>query len=219
MTDHDGPGLTGLLRAAGERVAAPPDLFDQVQAAATRRRLRRRRSALGSALAALLVVVAGTGWALQRSGSPGQAGATAVLVPAKGDRIKGSAEQPDAVSGGRLVSATGVLADTGFGLVAPPPELMPRLSAQEAYSALLAPGNGVGGPTSGAGATISLAVATKNAAQQTQNTLVWVFVWTGQTCVAAGPLVPDPTPRPCASWAILDDSTGLLIESGDGTTG
>jgi hypothetical protein len=188
----------------------------QVPAAAGRQRLGRR-AVLASALA-VLIVVGGTGWALQRSGSSGQTATATDLLPAKGDRIKGPPGQPDAVSGGRLVSATGVLADTGFGLVAPPPEGTPRLSAKQAYFALLAPAIAIGPPTSGAGPTISLATATTNPSLQTLNALVWVFVWTGQTCLPAGPPV-TPVARPCASWAIENDSTGLLLESGDGTTG
>jgi hypothetical protein len=191
----------------------------QLPAAASRQ--RRRRFVLASALA-VLIVVGGTGWALQRSGSarPPAPGTANDPVPAKGDRVNGPAGQPDAVSGGRLVNATGVLADTGFGLVAPPPGVMPRSSAQQAYVALLAPGVALGPPTTGAGPTISLAMATKNPSQQPQSALVWVFVWTGQTCAPVGPAgTATPVARPCASWAIESDSTGLLMESGDGTTG
>ncbi|MDX6255166.1 MAG: hypothetical protein QOJ11_1500 [Frankiales bacterium] len=191
----------------------------QVPAAAGGQRLRRR-AVLASALA-VLVVVAGTGWAVHRSGSARRPGVAAAddPVPAMGDRIKGPTGQPYATSGGRLVSATGVLSDTGFGLVAPPPGRTPRRGAQQACVALLAPGVALGPPTIGAGPTISLAMATTNPSQQTQNALVWVFVWTGQTCLPVGPPGTPSVPRPCASWAIESDSTGLLMESGDGTTG
>jgi hypothetical protein len=177
-----------------------------------------RRVVLASALA-VLIVVGGTGWALKGSGSAGKVASATDPVPAQGDRINGPAGQPHAVSGGRLVSATGVLSDTNFGLVAPPPGLTPRLTAQQAYFALLAPQIALGPPTSGAGPTVSLARATTSPSGQKQSALVWVFVWTGQSCVAAGPLVPNPTPRPCASFAILNDGTGALLISGDGTTG
>jgi hypothetical protein len=148
-------------------------------------------------------------------------------VPPKGTVIRGPAGQPDATSGGRLTTATGAIANTGFGLVAPPTNARPHHNARQAYqirNALLETGQTGDLPQQQTGPVITLAMATTSYYKPSHDALVWVFVWPHQRCVFSGgpPVGPgtpppraDPSGTPCTSYSIMSDTLGKIMIGGD----
>lgn len=140
-------------------------------------------------------------------------------------QVPGAGATKDATSGGRLVRATGVLLDTGFGLVAPTGARVPRLTAAEAYARLVASPDGTGPPELGAGPVVILATATMSFSKPSHDALVWVFVWPDQQCFSAGAAIdnrhfpqspPVPTVEACTSYVLMSDTTGTVVTAGDG---
>jgi hypothetical protein len=204
------------------------------------RRRRRRQASAGVTVTVAAVVVAGavltradhgarTATVAQPSGvtSATQQTTSTQLVPPKGTVILGPAGQPDAMSGGRLTMATGAIANTGFGLVAPPANAHPRHSAQQAYqlrNSLVESGQTGGHPEQQTGPVITLAMATTSYYKPSHHALVWVFLWPDQRCGFSGgppvgpgttPPTADPSGTPCTSWAIMSDALGKIMIGGD----
>ncbi|MDX6227017.1 MAG: hypothetical protein QOI76_407 [Frankiales bacterium] len=192
--------------------------------------------ASGSAAATLaLASVAGCGHRAQVPPTSGRtpllrASSTTAAGLTNGQPIPGPSGQPDGIYGGTLTAATGVLANTGFGLVAPRPGSRPRLSVQQAYAsryASIVAMNSATPPPLKTGPVITLAMATMSYYKPSHDALVWVFVWPHQQCFfSGGPPVgsgtPPPTANPlgvpCTSWSIMSDSTGQIMIGGDAST-